>query len=69
MADGLLLTPFSAVHIMVPYEMKVIWYTGWMLHLVQLGRDWGVGPPTKFPPCCTKYNSPPVKVWCTNCDC
>ena len=39
---------------------------GGLLHLVQREGDW-VGPqPAQAPPCCTKYNSPPINGQCTN---
>jgi len=39
---------------------------GGLLHLVQRGGVWAGCGPAQSPPCCTKYNNPPINVQCTN---
>ena len=39
---------------------------GGLLHLIQRGGDWAGWSPAQSPPRCTKCNSPPINVQCTN---
>ena len=39
---------------------------GGLLHLVQWGGAWVGSGPAQSRPCCTKCNSPPINVQCTN---
>ena len=49
-------------------NMKLVHWLlmGGLLHLVQRGGVWAGCGPTQSPPCCTKYNSPPINGQCTN---
>jgi len=48
------------------------WLVNWplmgeLLHLVQRGGGWAGWGPAQSPPRCTKCNSPPINVHCSNC--
>ena len=51
-----------------PNDMKLVHWPlmGGLLHLVQQEGDWAGPHPAQAPPRCTKCNSPPINVQCTN---